>query len=138
MIGVGFGAAVPDNFREYAQGVKAKWTPVIERHRAGTLDVNALSEADRMSWQRANIEAMLAQLSALCDWPDVQPADLRCPTLWVVGTANDNAMNSVRDYEQQLTGTSVSLHLMAGLTHEDELRRIEALLPPLRDFTLSS
>src|SRR5579864_5965314 len=136
MIGIPFGAAAPGAFREYALGLKAKWTPVIEAHRAGTLDVNALSEADRASWQRGIVESTVAQLSALCDWPDLEPGDLRCPTLWVVGTANDIAIASVKNYQQRLIGTTVTLHLLAGLTHEDELARIEDVLAPMRDFTL--
>jgi pimeloyl-ACP methyl ester carboxylesterase len=137
MIGIQFGAAAPDKFREYALGLKAKWTPAIEAHRAGTLDVNALSEADRLLWQRGIVESTVAQLSALCDWPGLEPRDLRCPTLWVVGTANDNAMASVKNYQQQLIGTTVTLHLLAGLTHEDELARIDDVLAPMRDFMLS-
>ncbi len=56
MIGVSFSAAAPGKFRESALGLKAKWTPVTTAYRAGKLDANSLSDADRVRWQNGNIE----------------------------------------------------------------------------------
>ena len=59
---------------------------------------------------------------------------LRCPTLWLVGTANDIAMESVNEYRDRLEGTKVVLQLAPGLTHADELTRVEDVLPAIRKF----
>jgi pimeloyl-ACP methyl ester carboxylesterase len=137
IMGIPFGAAdEPAQFRQFILGLQTKWTPVIEADRAGTLDAHALSTQDRSMWQTGTIPLTLASLGAILNWPRIEPDDLRCPTLWLVGTANQGAMPSVEKYRERLASTKVILHLMPGLTHEDELKSIEDVLPPMRDFTL--
>jgi len=45
-------------------------------------------------------------------------------------------MESVRRYEGSLTGTAVTLVVVPGLTHEDELVKLEQVLPRLEQFTV--
>jgi pimeloyl-ACP methyl ester carboxylesterase len=137
IMGIPFGAAdEPAPFRQFILGLQTKWTPVVEADRAGTLDAHALSTQDRAVWKTGTIPLTLASLGAILNWPRIEPDDLRCPTLWLVGTANEGAMPSVDKYRHRLTSTKVSLHLMPGLTHEGELKRIDDVLPPMREFTL--
>jgi pimeloyl-ACP methyl ester carboxylesterase len=138
IMGVGFGAAAPGRFRDYAVGLREKWMPVIEADRAGTLDVGSLSDEERALWQKGNIPLTVAQLIAILDWPPIEPADLRCPTLWVVGSANENAMPNAQEYQDTLPGTNVTLHVLPGLTHVEELTRIDDVLPPMLRFMSSS
>jgi len=137
MIGVPFGAAAPAEFRAYAVNLRTKWTPTIEAHRAGRLSLESLSEQDRIWWQKGNIPSTVAQLSAILNWPPVQPSDLQCPTLWVMGTDNETAMRSLKEYQQSLSATNVTAHLLPGLAHDEELKRIDDVLATMRDFTLS-
>jgi hypothetical protein len=62
---------------------------------------------------------------------------MRCPTLWLVGTANENAMRSVNEYRERLGGTRVVLQLALGLTHADEMTKVDVVLPFMRKFTQS-
>ena len=136
IVGVPFGAAARAVFRDYALNLRAKWTPVIEADRNGSLDLNSLSEADRALWARRSMPATVAQLSAILDWPAVEPADLRCPTLWVVGTANEDAMPSVKEHSASLARSQVVLHLVPGLTHAEKFTRVDDVLPPTLEFIL--
>ena len=135
IVGVGFGAAAPGPFRDYALNLRAKWSPVIDAAHAGTLDLDRLSVQDRAIWQAGSIPFTVALLSAIVEWPPVEPQELRRPTLWLVGTANENAMASVNEYRDRLPGTHVVLHLVPGLTHADELTKIDDVLPVMRSFT---
>jgi pimeloyl-ACP methyl ester carboxylesterase len=85
-------------------------------------------------WQKGSIPLTVAQLSAIAGWPPVEPAELRCPTLWVVGSGNENAMPNVQEYQERLPGTKVALHVLPGLTHAEELTRIDDVLPPMLEF----
>jgi hypothetical protein len=85
--------------------------------------------------QTGSISLTVAQLSAIADWSPVEPADLRCPTLWVVGSGNETAMSNVQEYQERLRGTKVALHVLPGLTHAEELTRIDDVLPPMLEFT---
>ena len=76
-----------------------------------------------------------AWTSALLDYPSVEPADLRCPTLWLVGTKNTAAIESANLYEPKLGGTKVELTRLEGLTHPEELDRIDLSFPTALDFT---
>jgi pimeloyl-ACP methyl ester carboxylesterase len=137
IIGIGFGAAAPAPFRDYILGLRAKWAPLIEADRAGRLDLGSLTEPQRALWEKGQVPLTVAQLSAILDWPPVEPVDLRCSTLWLVGTANDSAVASVKDYAGRLDPTTVVLQLLPGLTHAEELTKIDDVLPLMLAFTRS-
>jgi pimeloyl-ACP methyl ester carboxylesterase len=134
IVGVGFGAAAPPQFKEYALSLRAKWTPIIQASTAGTLSLDSLAAQDRTIWEAGGIPVTIDLLGALVEWPPVEPKELRCPTLWLVGTENDHAMTSVNEYRDRLEGTKVVLQLVPGLTHADELTRVEDVLPAIRRF----
>jgi len=141
IVGIPVGPAAAPPFRELILDLRAKWTPIVEADRAGTLDLSSLSTEDRALWQTGTplgaIPVTLAWLSAMLDWPSVEPVDLRCSTLWLVGTGNENAMSSVREYSERLGRTKVVLQLMPGLTHEEELYEVDDAFPPMLQFTRS-
>jgi hypothetical protein len=134
-IGIPFGAAAQGTFAQTIRDMRAKWIPVIDAQRAGRLDVETLAESDRAAWLRGTVPVSIAWLSAMLDYPSVEPADMRCPALWLVGTANTSAMESVTAYSDRLTGTRVTLELVDGLTHPQELERIDEVLPKEIAFT---
>jgi pimeloyl-ACP methyl ester carboxylesterase len=141
IIGIPFGAAMPPPFRARIGDLRAKWEPILESERTGTLDLDSLSAEDRAVWQSGTllgrIPVVLSWLVAMLDWPPVEPADLQCSTLWLVGTGNENAMPSVKEYSEALERTKVKLHLLPALTHEEELANVDQALPPMLAFTES-
>ena len=60
---------------------------------------------------------------------------MRCPTLWLVGIANTGAVESTKRYQQSLEGTQVRLEMLEGLTHAQELERIDTVFPVEVAFT---
>lgn len=58
-----------------------------------------------------------------------------CPTLWLVGSNNVGAMESVREYRDKLTGTRVTLEVIDGLNHAQELEMIDRVFPQEVAFT---
>ena len=46
-----------------------------------------------------NIPVVMAWSQAMLEWPTIEPADMPCPTLWLVGSDDSDAMASVREYE---------------------------------------
>ena len=110
-IGIPFGPAADPTFREIIE----------DRIRSGTAHPVAA-----------------AWMAALLDYPPVEPVDMPCPTLWVVGTANPAAFASTTAYREKLRGTRVQLTLLEGLTHPQELARIELTFPQAVEFTRAS
>jgi pimeloyl-ACP methyl ester carboxylesterase len=76
-----------------------------------------------------------AWITAMLSYPPVEPADMRCPTLWLVGSANVGAMESVAEYRDRLKGTRVTLEVVDGLNHPQELEATDRVLPRELAFT---
>ena len=51
--------------------------------------------------------------------------------------SNETAMRSLQEHPQSLSATKVTAHLLPGLAHDEELTRVDDVLAPMRDFTLS-
>jgi glc operon protein GlcG len=76
-----------------------------------------------------------AWISAMLAYPPVEPAQMPVPTLWIAGTANVGTMESVAEYRDKLAGTKVTLATFDGLTHAQELSRIDVVFPREVAFT---
>jgi dipeptidyl aminopeptidase/acylaminoacyl peptidase len=76
-----------------------------------------------------------AWITAMIDYPAVEPADMKCPTLWVVGTNNENAFTSAEAYKSRLAGTKVTLAVFEGLNHPQEFEQIDRVFVREFDFT---
>jgi pimeloyl-ACP methyl ester carboxylesterase len=134
-IGIPFGPATDGIFRSSILDLQAKWLPIIAAARAGKFDPSTLVDRERAQWQRGMVAVELAWLSAMLDYPPVEPKDMRCPTLWVVGTSNPAALQSVQEYRPKLEGTNVTVELLPGLLHPQELMSIDAVFPLELEFT---
>lgn len=134
MIGVSFGPPADESFREMIHQMQTHWKPILDAEDAGALDIGDIPEQDRSFWLNGQVRVMLAWLGALLDWPPIEPADMQCPTLWLVGTSNASAMRGVKSYQGNLNDTRVRLALVERLTHSEELERVDLTLPELLRF----
>ena len=73
----------------------------------------------------------------MLDWGAVEPSDLRCPTLWLVGSANEFAMANVNEHKSTLSNSAVQVAIMEGLDHSGEFTEIDQVLPVMLSFTSS-
>jgi pimeloyl-ACP methyl ester carboxylesterase len=91
-------------------------------------------DIQKLSFPGELLPSVLAWSSAMLDWGTVTPKDLRCPTLWIIGTENDMALESYREYEPEIPHSKVQVHLFEGLNHEQEFENIEQVLPVILTF----
>lgn len=124
MIGVQFGPAADEGFREMILQMQQRWRPVLEAAQAGTLDIGEIPERERDLWLSGQVPVMLAWLGALLEWPSVEPQDMQCATLWIAGTLNASAMRGVDHYREQLQQTRVHVVLVDGINHVEELEKM--------------
>jgi pimeloyl-ACP methyl ester carboxylesterase len=121
--------------RQQAIDVCAHWLPIVRAQRDGTLNRDALPAADQDVLHRLNVPAMLGWVRAMLDWPAIEPADFRCPTLWVIGSEDRYAMASHREYKSSLEGSMVQVHIVEGLDHEQAFAEINRVFPTMLAFT---
>lgn len=129
------GPGVTGRLRQDAVDFCAHWPPILQAQHAGTLEPDTLSPGDRDVLQRLNVAVMLGWVRAMLDWPAVEPADLRCPTLWLVGSEDRDAMASVVQYQESLKHSSVRVRILDGLDHEQVFDEVDVVLPTMLAFT---
>jgi pimeloyl-ACP methyl ester carboxylesterase len=90
---------------------------------------------DRYLLRHLNVPVMLAWVRAMLDWPAIEPADFRRPTLWLVGPEDRQTMASLREYEESLKGSMVQVHIVEGLDHNQVFAEADRVFPTLVAFT---
>ena len=135
LMGTPLGPGVTGQRRQEALDFCAHWPPILQAHDQDTLELEALSEADRHLWQQFDVAVMLGWVRAMLDWPAVEPADFACPVLWLVGSEDRHAMDSIREYERALPGSRVQVEIVAGLDHEQLFDEVDRVLEAMVAFT---
>jgi pimeloyl-ACP methyl ester carboxylesterase len=143
LIGSSFGAGVSGEFRQFVLDFRERWAPVVcslmGDPPTGSLDLKLLSQPDQeaasqLSFPGELIPMVMAWSSAMLDWEVVGPRLIRCPALWLFGTANENVMKSYLRYEKELSGSQVQVHKLEGFDHAQEFDEIDQVFPVWLDF----
>lgn len=135
LVGNSMGPAVTGVVKDALTGMRAKWQPLLEAQKAGTLDLKKLSPGDKGAWDSGIATSSLA-LWALLDYPPLEPADIKAPTLWVVGGSDEIAMANVKEYEGKLAGTQVTLSTMGSVTYSDSFAKSAPVLAIVEPFLI--
>jgi len=135
-------AGASGEHRQFIFDFRARWAPVVEAARGGAFDPKSLSQKDQediqgLSFPGELLPSVLAWSTAMLDWGTVTPAEFRCPTLWLIGSENDKALESFREYEEELPGSNVQVRMLEGMNHEQEFENIDQVLPVILEFVKS-
>lgn len=135
LMGTPMGRGVTGQRRQEALDFCAHWPPIVKAWNDGTLALDALSPSDQDLLRQLDVEVMLGWVRAMLDWPAIEPADFRCPTLWLAGSEDEHATASIKKYERELQGSKVQLEIIEGLDHEGLFDEIDRVLPTMLAFT---
>ena len=67
--------------------------------------------------------------------PAIEPGDFRCPMLWLVGSEDQHAVASVKEYQGSLKESRVQVHVVEGLDHEQVFDEIDGVFTTMLAFT---
>ena len=134
IMGIPFGPGVSDEGRTYIENMEDHWRPILRAQEDNTLDWDTLSNEDQVVLKEDNPTLFLAWLSAILKWTAVLPSDLHSPALWLIGSENKGAMASLSEHQESMP-KSVQVHVIEGLTHEQEFTEIDKVLPVMLEFT---
>ncbi len=126
-VGATLGPALEGVVKDAILGMRAKWLPLIQQQMAGTLKLDALSNSDRTAFD-AGVAVSALALGAMVDYPPLEPAEIKAPTLWLIGAADTSALENVKAYEGKLAGTKVTLKLLSGASYTDSFGKSELSL----------
>lgn len=133
-IGYPLGAPASGDYKEAVSGFIARWQPIIAEEEAGKLDKSKLSPGDYEALTKGGIKLAVAWQTAFLQYPPMEPADFKVPTLWLVSTGDTEAVASVKSYEGKLEGTKVELATIDGPSHSETLQRIDLTFYKLVGF----
>ncbi|MBU0490291.1 MAG: alpha/beta hydrolase [Chloroflexi bacterium] len=130
IIGIPFGPATNEQFDRHIDTLETKWGDLIRAYHTGTL-----SEKQRQSLLKGQTAVWLPCLQAMHDhWPSVEPADMRCPTLLLVGTRSRDVLAWVQANRAALDTARVRVETVAGLNHNQEFTEIDRVFPVVSAF----
>jgi pimeloyl-ACP methyl ester carboxylesterase len=143
LISSSFGPGVSGEWRMMSLDFRARWAPVVFSQLGdppqGTFNPQLLSPTDleaanQLSFPSANIPVVMAWSTAMLAWPQVSPKEILCPTLWLFGSENPHAKRSCQQYENDLPGSRVQVHIMENFDHTQEFTSIDHVLPVWWEF----
>lgn len=129
VIGVPFGPAVDQAFSCFIDEFVRKWEPLVQDKGEGEL-----TPKDRQSVIKGRIPVWLACFRAMREWPSIQPGEITCPVMLLVGDKNKNMMDWVATNRQALEQAEVCVSIIDGLNHPQEFTKIEWVFPPVASF----
>ena len=132
LVSTTMGPTVTGVFKDAVAGMRAKWKPIVDAHVAGKLDASKLSASDRAAWEGGMAVTVLS-LSALMDYPALEPSDIKAPTLWAMG-ADDSAIENAKAYEGKLAGTKVTLKVLSSINYSDSFVKMDQVLTEVEPF----
>ncbi len=132
LIGMTMGPAVTGVFKSAIEAMRDKWQPVIEAQEAGTLDLKKMSASDRNAWE-AGIAPNVLLLTAMVNYPPLEPAEIKVPTMWAVG-ADDSAVENLKEFEPKLKGTQVTGRILSSVNYSDSFLKVDQIMEELGEF----
>ncbi len=137
IISADMGPTVSGAVKEAMLSMRAKWLPLLEQQKAGTLDLKKLSPGDRDAWNNGIARSALA-LAALAEYPPLEPTEIKATTLWLIGSADTGALENAKPYEGKLAGTKVTMKQVSGLSYSDTFYRTDAMMTEIEPFLIAS
>ncbi|MFI5272163.1 MAG: alpha/beta fold hydrolase [Ktedonobacterales bacterium] len=97
------------------------------------LDALGLSDQERATITTFSPYVARACLLGIASFPDVRPADARCPVLVYSGT-QDHALPAIEAQRTALEAARIPVEVFDGLTHPQLVTARETVLPVVRAF----
>lgn len=129
IVGVPFGLAVDNESEQHITDFVKKWQPVVDAYKEGSL-----TEEGRQAALQGRIPVWLACLQAMRQWPRIEPGEIHCPALLLVGAENKSTLRWVKSNQEVLDNAHIQIEIVAGIDHNQEFNEIERVFPVISQF----
>ncbi len=68
------------------------------------------------------------------DWPTIEPGDIHCPAMLVVGTKNMDTLDWVKAHRVALDRAGTRVAVVPGLNHNQEFTQIDRVFSIVSTF----
>ncbi len=111
-----------------------EWESVQKAQQEGNLKSLDIDEEEEAYIQQVNIPATVACWRALVLWPVIEPRAIRCPALVYSGVNDERVTKPLQERQQDIEAAGMQLLIFDDMDHEEELSKIEVVLPPVLAF----
>ncbi len=111
-----------------------EWEVVQKAQREGSLKSLDIDEDEEAYIQQVNIPATIACWRALVSWPVIEPQEVRCPAFVYSGTNDERVTKPLQEQQQDIEAAGIQLLIFDNMDHEEEISKIEVVLPPVLAF----
>jgi pimeloyl-ACP methyl ester carboxylesterase len=133
LVGATMGPTVTGLAKDAIVAMRSKWQALLDDKRAGKLDPKSVSAGDRAALENGMAVSAIA-LGALVDYPPLEPAEIKVPTLWVLASDDATAAANQKLYADKLAGTKVTLKVLPSTTYADIFFKVEQTLEAVGPF----
>lgn len=128
-----FGPAVEGIFDNYVDEYLEKWQPLVQAYNQGNFPED-VSEKDKNAIASGYIPVWLGTLRAMRKWGSIDPEDVKCPILFVIGSENEYVMKWKEANREGLGKANIQIEIFEGLDHNQEFDEIDVVFPVLSSF----
>jgi len=128
VIGVPFGPEVDDDFEKIIIALEEKYALLVEEQ------TSELDPKKNRSPIKGQMAGMLVCFRAMRNWPIIDPEEIRCPSMIIVGSNNKNVIRWTRENEGKLDQADVELQIIDGQNHSQEFTKINQVFPVIHQF----
>ncbi|MCJ7661170.1 MAG: alpha/beta hydrolase [Anaerolineales bacterium] len=129
VIGVPFGPAVDETFDRFIENYLEKYGHIASAYQDGEA-----KQKKPKSKTKAHIPVFAACFQAMRACPSIQPIDLKCPAILLVGSRNKNLMKYVQSEQSALDAAGIQMEIINGLNHQQEFSQIDQVFPVVSTF----
>jgi hypothetical protein len=84
------------------------------------------------AWE-AGIAPNVLLLTAMVNYPPLEPAEIKVPTMWAVGS-DDSAVENLKEFEPKLKGTQVTGRILSSANYSDSFLKVDQIMEELGAF----
>lgn len=107
---------------------------IAKAKREGRLDELGLDDGRRRFAETMDLDRFWARRYALEQWPGVEPADLRCPTLIYTGTNDHRVVPALRQQQSAIDAAGQRLYIFDRLDHRQLASELTTVAPVVEGF----
>ena len=134
MIGHAYGSSIYGEFLAMIPDLRIEWLEIIEKQKAGTLNIDSLSDFNKYWVTNYDLPAWTAIISAMPNWGSIGPGDIKCPVMILYGRGDKSVDNQMKRFDKEIQLYEIPIHVNEELSHYDQFTDSKKNLPYIREF----
>ena len=135
IIGHTLGASVYGSFVEELPKIRERWKILAEEQHHSVLDYSSLSSQEKFWVSNYHLPSWINIITQMANWEVVNPEDLRCPVLIVVGSGDSDTIQQTERYLDEIkSNEGIELEIIYGLNPLEQFTDVEKVWPRVEKF----